>query len=270
MLKEVIYPELQNKVVLITGANSGIGSAIAKAFGRQKASVLIHYFNSSNSKNTHPVNVEHSITGRSVAESVAKAVKKEGGKATLVSCDFANAEAIPEFFSEVVKIFGAIDILINNAAHCESPDTLLEISQGTIDRHFAVNVRAPVLLMHEFASYSSKIRKKNRRIVNISTDAARVFSGQIAYGASKAALEAFTRSTAVELGPLGITVNVIAPGPVQTGYITKKLEKKLLPDIPLRRIGIPEDIANAVLFLASNQANWITGQIIQVAGGHAL
>jgi 3-oxoacyl-[acyl-carrier protein] reductase len=108
------------------------------------------------------------------------------------------------------------------------------------------------------------------RIVNISTDWARAFAGEIAYGASKAALEAFTRSIAIEAGGLGITVNAVAAGPVETGYITPEIEARVLPGIPMGRIGAPQDIAAAVVFLCSAQAAWITGQVLQVAGGHAL
>jgi 3-oxoacyl-[acyl-carrier protein] reductase len=139
-----------------------------------------------------------------------------------------------------------------------------------VDRYFAVNARAPVLLMREFAQRYQARGATYGRIVNISTDAARAFATQIAYGASKSALEAFTRSVAWELGPLGITVNAVAPGPVQTGWIAPELEERLLPSIPLRRLGTPGDIADAVVFFASEQARWITGQVVQVAGGHAL
>lgn len=108
------------------------------------------------------------------------------------------------------------------------------------------------------------------RVVNISTDSARAFPGQVFYGTSKTALEAMTRAAAIELGPHGITVNAVAPGPVQTGWIDDTLPDQVLPSIPLRRLGTPDDFAQAVAFLLSDAAPWITGQVIQVAGGHAL
>jgi 3-oxoacyl-[acyl-carrier protein] reductase len=109
-----------------------------------------------------------------------------------------------------------------------------------------------------------------RTLINITTDAARAFATQIAYGASKYALEGFTRSIAIEAGNLKITVNAIAPGPIQTGWITPELQARVLPAVPLGRVGPPEDVADAVVFLASKQARWITGHVIQVADGHAL
>ena len=106
--------------------------------------------------------------------------------------------------------------------------------------------------------------------INLSTDAAQSFAGQISCGASKATVEAFTRSIAREAGPLGITVNTVAPGPVQTGYLTPDREEEQRQQIPLGRVGRPEDIADVIVFLASNQARWLTGNVIKVSGGHCL
>ena len=108
------------------------------------------------------------------------------------------------------------------------------------------------------------------RIINISTDTAQVFAGQITYGASKATLEALTRSIALEVGQYGITVNCVAPGPTQTGWIDDDLEEAVLPLIPMRKLIQPEDIAETILFLSSEQARMLTGQVIKVSGGHAI
>ena len=112
--------------------------------------------------------------------------------------------------------------------------------------------------------------KKWGRIINISADCAWGSPGEVSYRASKYAIESYSRSAAAELGPYGITVNVVSPGPIQTGYISPELEKSLIPEIPLRRMGKPEDIAKAVLFFTSEQANWITGQLLFVHGGHRM
>jgi 3-oxoacyl-[acyl-carrier protein] reductase len=135
-------------------------------------------------------------------------------------------------------------MLVNNAAHCESPDTIGTQTAAGLERHYRVNAVAPALLTTELA----------RR----------------AGGTSKGALEALTRATALDLGPAGIRVNAVAPGPVQTGWMTDELVEQVRQVVPLGRPGDPVDIADAVIFLASHQARWITGQVLQVAGGHAL
>ena len=157
---------------------------------------------------------------------------------------------------------------MNNAATDDENglDTIEKITQNVIDDTFAVNVRGSLLMTREFINR----RGDYGRIINISTDAAQIFAGQITYGASKATLEALTRSIALETAQYGITVNCVAPGPTQTGWIDNDLEEAVLPLIPMGKLIQPEDIAETILFLASQQARMLTGQVIKVSGGHAL
>lgn len=265
----MIDPGLRGRVVLVTGGNSGIGAEIVRAFAAQGASVVIHYLESAPPIADPDVSVQHEVAGREAAEAVLAEIRSAGGEGRIMAADLRDPDEIPRLF-DAAEALGPVRVLVNNAAHCESPDDVLSATAGGLDRHFAVNARAPALLMREFARRHDRRGDAEGSIVNVSTDAARAFATQIGYGASKAALEALTRSAAIELGPLGITVNAVAPGPVQTGWITEELEERVLPSIPLRRVGTPADVANAIVFLASQQARWITGQVIQVAGGHAL
>ena len=177
-------------------------------------------------------------------------------------------DAVKGIYSAVLERYGRIDILVNNAAVDDENglDTIEKITQKVIDDTFAVNVRGSIMMTREFVNH----RGDYGRVINISTDASQIFAGQITYGASKATLEALTRSIALEAGKYGITVNCVAPGPTQTGWIDAELEKAVIPLIPMGKLIKPEDIANTILFLASMQAGMITGQVLKVSGGHAL
>ena len=263
---------LEGKVALITGANRGIGAATVKAFAAQGANIVIHYLEIDPDQKTG-ANYEalHTVAGKPAADELLQEIKETGVKATSVAGDLSDSSEIPGLLDRAEQAIGHVDILVNNAAHCEEPDNIFTITQETVDRTFAVNTRASVLLMSEYLRRHKGRGGKWGRILNISTDYAyRCFAGQDSYGASKSAIEAYTKSVSVEAGPMGVTVNCVAPGPVQTGTMTAENEKKLTASIPLRRCGQPEDIANALLFLASRQADWITGQVIRVDGGHAI
>jgi 3-oxoacyl-[acyl-carrier protein] reductase len=273
---------LADKVVLVTGANNprGIGAATATAFARQGARVFVSYlrlapdaYGVSAAEATHATTpgmpLYHGLRMHN-ADAVVAAIRSQGGQAASAEADLTDPAQIPALFDQVEAAFGPVDVLVNNAAHYEDPDTIFTTSAEAIDRTFAVNVRATVLMVAEYVRRYQRRSGRWGRIVNLSTDAAQLFPGQITYGASKATVEAFTRSIAHEVGPLGITINTVAPGPVQTGYISPQAEANELREIPLGRLGQPEDIADVIVFLASEQARWLTGNVIKVSGGHAL
>ena len=211
-----------------------------------------------------------------------------GVEAHAWEADLADTSAIPLLFDRAERTLGPVEIVMNNAAAWEAgtfvpagaelDNKLVElwtdrpkgITASSFDRLFAVNTRAPALIMAEFARRHVERKARWGRIVNVSTAGAERFPSEISYGASKYALESYTRSAATELGKFGINVNIVSLGPVQTGWITAELEREILPTIPLGRVGSPQDVADIVVFLASEQARWVTGQRIYVGGGHGM
>lgn len=279
----MIDTKLKGKTVIVTGANNpcGIGAAIAKAFTAEGARVFITYFRQSPEEYggiTTAEALQATETGLPFyyamqvksADEVVQAIRDQGGQVEAWEVDLANPANIPLIFEQAEAVFGPVDVLVNNAAYDKFPETIFTTDADSIDQHFAVNTRAMVLMIAEFVRRYKKRGAKCGRIINLSTDAAQCFAGSISYGASKAATEAFTRSIACEVGSLGITVNAVAPGPVQTGSYSQESVARETAAIPLGRMGQPEDIADVIVFLASDQARWLTGQVIKVSGGHAL
>lgn len=259
----VIDPQLEERIVLITGGAGGIGAAIAEAFAAQGAHLAVHYLAT---EHHAPAGTAWEHRSPTVEEAQRFAAQLET-TAVAVEADLSDATAVPRLLDDVEAALGPVDVLVNNAAHCESPDTIDALNSNGLQRNYRVNAIAPAVLISELTR-----RRPNAgaNIINISTDAARAFPGQIGYGTSKAALEALTRAAALDLAASGIRVNAIAPGPVQTGWLTGELLEHATNIIPMGRVGRPDDIADAAVFLASHQARWITGQVLQVAGGHAL
>lgn len=250
----MIEPQLAGKTALVTGANHGIGATIAQALTIQGVSVFSHIFG--------PI-INHNIDS------------------ACFECDLAIPENIPLLLDKAESKLGQIDILINNASSWAADSflpiedttsdrigrSLSTISAQSIDLHFNMIAKGSALLMSDYARRRSQGNFGWGRIVNISTSGAYCFPEEVSYGAAKFAVESYSRSAAKELGRFGITVNVVSPGAIQTGWINPDFELKIAADTPLGRVGQPDDIADVVVFLCSHQARWITGQLIHVGGG---
>lgn len=265
---------LKDKVAIITGANNpqGIGAATAYALAREGAKVVLVYkrlpraFDKNNTD--HNGADRYFMANAGNADAVESRLRAMNADYLILESDITDEAAVKGIYAAVLQRFGKVNILVNNAADCDMDgiDTIERITPQVIDDTFAVNVRGSLLMTREMILH----RGDDGRIINLSTDAAQVFAGQITYGASKATLEALTRSIALEVAPHGMTVNCIAPGPTQTGWIDAELEKAVIPLIPLGQLIQPQDIAETILFLSSRQARMITGQVIKVSGGKAL
>ncbi|MGA2352282.1 MAG: glucose 1-dehydrogenase [Terracidiphilus sp.] len=245
---------LRGKVAIVTGASSGIGQAIAERLGAEGARIIVDYLGTPER-----------------AEKTERIVKKAGTDAEIVKADVTEMQDMKKLVDAAWERFGSSDILINNAG-VEHKSAFIDTAESDYDQVMAVNLRGPFFMTQAFVR---RLRDANRpgRVVNISSvHEDMVFPGFATYCCAKGGLRMLMRDLAVELGPLGITVNNVAPGAISTPINKALLEDKpklnvLLANIPLGRIGTPEDVAGLVAFLCSDDASYVTGSTFVIDGG---
>ena len=245
---------LQGKVAIVTGAGSGIGQGIAMRLGSEGAKVIVDFVGSSDG-----------------ADQTERAIREAGGESVIVRADVTSISDVNCLVDTAWSRFGSADILVNNAG-MEKKSDFWDTTEDDYDKVLAVNLRGPFFLSQAFVR---RLRELNRpgRIINISSvHEDMVFPGFATYCSSKGGLRMLMRDLAVELGPLGITVNNVAPGAIATPINQSLLEDKpklnaLLGNIPLGRLGTPDDVAGLVAFLASDDAAYITGSTFVIDGG---
>ncbi|HAF70567.1 MAG: 3-oxoacyl-[acyl-carrier-protein] reductase [Acetothermia bacterium 64_32] len=246
--------KLTGKAALVTGAARGIGKAIALALAREGCDVVV------------------SDIDEPLAKAVAREIEDMGQKALAVRTDVSKLEDVKALFKKTIEVFGRLDILVNNAGIIRR-GSLEDHSDADWELVMAVNLRGTYYCSREAARIMK--RQRSGRIINISSVAGKVgdITSAPSYGPSKGAVNALTKSLARELAPFGVTVNAVAPHAIETEMSAEWSEERrraVISQIPLGRMGKPEEVAAAVVFLASEEAAFITGEILDVNGGYLM
>ncbi|TPL46448.1 SDR family oxidoreductase [Mesorhizobium sp. B2-4-6] len=237
---------LRDKVAIVAGGSRGIGRAVSEGLGREGAAIVVNY-----------------VSNHEAANDTVRAIAEGEGKALAVKADMSRVEDIRRLFDEAETAFGEIDIVVANAATAVIKP-FVEFSEDEYDQVFNVNAKGVFFILQEAAK---RLRNGGRIIVTSTGGVRMLIPGNALYLASKGTIEQLVRTVAQELGPRNITVNAILPGYTKTDLLPERDRRVAAEASPFKRVGEPEDVADVALFLASNEARWITGQEIGAGGG---